>query len=188
NVSKEKHLFLEGLQCDLTGIYQQKNMAGVFAVVEELNKQGYEISEKEIRKGLSRVKKLTGLRGRWEKLGDKPLTYADTGHNEAGIKEVLKHLKQIPYRKLLFVLGMVSDKDIRKILKLLPKQATYFFCKANIPRGMDAVELQTLAKRYKLRGSVYPGVKKALQAARAKAGVNDLVFVGGSTFTVGDAL
>ncbi|MFI5149795.1 MAG: bifunctional folylpolyglutamate synthase/dihydrofolate synthase [Bacteroidia bacterium] len=187
-VRKQGSVFIENLSCDLTGIYQKKNIAGVLAVVEELNKKGVDIAEKDIRKGLSRVKKLTGLRGRWEKLSDNPLTYADTGHNEAGIKEVLKNLKQVPYRNLFFVLGMVNDKDIRKILKLLPKEAEYFFCKANIPRGMDANKLQKTGKIYGLSGKVYPSVKKALEAAQFKAGKKDLVFVGGSTFTVGDAL
>jgi dihydrofolate synthase/folylpolyglutamate synthase len=188
DVKEKGHATVKDVLCDLPGAYQQKNMAGVLAVIAELNKQGFEIGEKEIRKGLSRVRKLTGLRGRWEKLSDHPLTYADTGHNEAGIKEVLKSLEQISYRKLLFVLGMVSDKDITTILKLLPKKAEYFFCKANIPRGMDATQLQAMAKPYYLKGNTYPTVKKALKAAQAKAGKKDLVFVGGSTFTVGDAI
>ncbi len=187
-VKEKGHAPVKDLSCDLPGAYQQKNMAGVLAVIAELNKQGFEIGEKEIRKGLSQVRKLTGLRGRWEKLSDHPLTYADTGHNEAGIKEVLKSMEQIPYHKLLFVLGMVSDKDITTILKLLPKKAEYFFCKANIPRGMDATQLQAMAKPYHLKGNTYPTVKKALKAAQTKAGKNDLVFVGGSTFTVGDAI
>ncbi len=188
NISSEKNVFLKNLFFDLTGLYQQKNIATVFQTLVLLNEYGFDISEKHIREGLSDVTKLTGLRGRWEQLSAKPLTIADTGHNEAGIREVLKQIRLTPHRKLLFVLGMVSDKDISKILNLFPRKADYFFCKASVPRALDAHTLQAMAKNKGLKGAAYPTVRKALLAAQKKAGKGDLVFVGGSTFTVADAL
>jgi dihydrofolate synthase/folylpolyglutamate synthase len=186
--SNKKHLFLKGLESDLAGLYQQKNIATVLKALESLEKSGFDITMQDIRRGIAEVKKRTGLRGRWEQLSDKPLTIADTGHNEAGIREVLNQLKRVPHEKLLFVLGMVGDKDIRKILTLLPRKSEYFFCKASVPRAMDAAELAGLAAEVGLKGTIYSTVRKALYAAQAQAGKNDLVFVGGSTFTVADAL
>jgi dihydrofolate synthase/folylpolyglutamate synthase len=186
--SDKKQLFLKKLESDLAGFYQQKNIATVLKALDVLEKSGFDIKEQDIRLGIAAVKKRTGLRGRWEKLSDKPLTIADTGHNEAGIREVLSQLKRVPHEKLMFVLGMVGDKDIRKILTLLPRRAVYFFCKASVPRAMDAGELAGLAAEAGLKGTVYSTVRKALYAAQAEAGKNDLVFVGGSTFTVADAL
>jgi dihydrofolate synthase/folylpolyglutamate synthase len=188
NIAGEGKVFMKNLSYGLKGRYQQKNIATVFQTLVLLNEQGFDISEKHIRQGIAEVVPMTGLRGRWERISAKPLTIADTGHNEAGIREVLKQIRLTPHRKLLFVLGMVSDKDISKILTLLPRTATYFFCKASIPRALDAHTLQAMAKRKGLKGDPYPTVQKALRAAQKKAGKADLVFVGGSTFTVADAL
>jgi dihydrofolate synthase/folylpolyglutamate synthase len=188
DVFQEGQLILKNLSCDLAGSYQQKNLPAVLQTVVLLQKAGFTLSNKDLRKGLGNVKTLTGLRGRWEKLGTKPLTYADTGHNEAGIKEVLKQIRRTPHKNLFFVLGMVSDKDISSILSLLPKKARYFFCKASVPRAMDARELQEKAGVYGLKGECWPTVKKAAKAARLQARSSDLVVIGGSTFTVADAI
>ena len=173
---------------DLQGSYQVKNVMGVLNTTEILKQKGFIIEETDIKNALSQVQKLTGLHGRWQIIQEKPLVIADTGHNEDGIKEVLDNLKRYTYKTLHFVLGVVNDKDISKILKLLPKDATYYFCKASIPRALDENELATLAKKNGLNGSTFKTVPEALQKAIKQAKVNDLVFVGGSTFTVADIL
>jgi dihydrofolate synthase/folylpolyglutamate synthase len=187
-VKKQGTPWLRNLECGLRGHYQKKNIITVLAAVLELLRQGFDISEQDIRKGILYVSVTTGLRGRWEQLSSNPLTYADTGHNEAGMREVLKQISEIPHYQLYFVLGMVNDKDLSAILSLLPARAEYFFCAASVPRALDATVLQTHAKKHGLKGAVYTSVKDALSAAQAKAGRSDLVFVGGSTFTVADAL
>jgi len=173
---------------DLQGSYQVKNVMGVLNTTEILKQKGFIIEETDIKNALSQVQKLTGLHGRWQIIQEKPLVIADTGHNEDGIKEVLDNLKRYTYKTLHFVLGVVNDKDISKILKLLPKDATYYFCKASIPRALDENELATLAKKNGLNGSTFKTVPEALKKAIKQAKVNDLVFVGGSTFTVADIL
>jgi dihydrofolate synthase/folylpolyglutamate synthase len=176
------------VEMDLIGHYQKKNILGVLQTLKILNDLGICASEKDIRQGLKNVKGLTGIRGRWELLSNSPPTIADTGHNEAGIREVLAQIKKTPHKRLFFVLGMVNDKDIGKILGLLPKNALYYFCKASVPRALDAQLLADQANELGLRGMAWPTVKKALKAAQTKAKNGDLVFVGGSTFTVADAL
>ena len=173
---------------DLQGSYQIKNVMGVLNAIEILKQKGFIIEETDSINALSHVQKLTGLHGRWQVIQEKPLVIADTGHNEDGIKEVIDNLKRYTYKTLHFVLGVVNDKDISNILKLLPKDATYYFCKASIPRALDANELATLAKKNGLNGSTFKTVPEALKKAIKQAKVNDLVFVGGSTFTVADAL
>jgi dihydrofolate synthase/folylpolyglutamate synthase len=175
------------VQLDLTGNYQEENIRTVLQSVNLLQEH-FNIGEKEILSALRKVKQLTGLRGRWEIISKHPLTICDTCHNADGIKEVLKQLKTIKYKKLHFVLGIVNDKDVLGILNLLPHKAKYYFCKANIPRGMDAYELAQFAKIYNLKGEIYPSVKNAFQEAQKAAAEDDLVFVGGSTFTVAEAL
>jgi dihydrofolate synthase/folylpolyglutamate synthase len=177
------------IKCDLPGFYQLKNIRTVMCAVLFLKTMhGFSITDKVILKALASVTKLTGLNGRWQVLSKKPLVIADTGHNEAGIKEVLFQIEKTPHKKLHFVLGMVNDKDITTVLKLLPANAVYYFCKANIPRGLDAWELQEKAKGAKLLGNVFPSVAAALEAAKNSAGSGDLVFVGGSTFTVAEVV
>lgn len=173
---------------DLQGSYQVKNVMGVLNTTEILKQKGFIIEETDSINALSQVQKLTGLHGRWQIIQEKPLVIADTGHNEDGIKEVLDNLKRYTYKTLHFVLGVVNDKDISNILKLLPKDATYYFCKASIPRALDENELAILAKKNGLNGSTFKTVPEALKKAIKQAKVNDLVFVGGSTFTVADAL
>lgn len=175
--------------CDLPGLYQSKNITTVCAAVAILNAEDVcEVTSKQFYKALSNVSELTGLKGRWQVLQQKPLVIADTGHNEAGIKEVLKNIKNTPHKDLHFVIGMVNDKDVSKVLSMLPKKATYYFTKASIPRALDEKGLQQEALKYKLKGDVYPTVKRAVKAAMKGAKKDDLIFVGGSTFVVADAL
>ena len=173
---------------DISGLYQIKNLQGVLSCLEILKKKGFIIEDDAILKALQNVKKLTGLMGRWQTLSENPLIIADTGHNEDGIKEVLKNLERYTYKKLHIVFGVVNDKDVTSILNLLPKTATYYFCKANIPRALPEKELFDLAKQHDLRGKKFPTVSEALTEAKKQAKPTDLIFVGGSTFTVADAL
>ena len=176
------------LVLDLRGSYQVKNLAGVLTAVDELREQGFKISEENLKTALKQVSSLTGLQGRWQTLQQEPLVICDTGHNEDGIKEVLKNIANTPHQNLHMVWGMVKDKDIAKILALLPKDAIYYFCQPNIPRGKPTEELAQEAQKYQLKGQAYTSVAEAYQQALSHAKPNDLVFVGGSTFVVAEVL
>lgn len=179
-----KHLY----KLDLQGNYQIKNVMGVLNTIEYLKQKGFLIEDEMVDTALQQVQKITGLQGRWQIIQEKPLIIADTGHNEDGIKEVLDNLKRYTYKTLHFVLGVVNDKDISKILKLLPKDATYYFCKASIPRALGEKELFEQAEKVGLEGKTFKTVAEALEKAKKQAKPNDLIFVGGSTFTVADIL
>ncbi|WP_142603701.1 bifunctional folylpolyglutamate synthase/dihydrofolate synthase [Solitalea koreensis] len=188
NIDRFNKDILKNLELDLTGIYQKKNICTVLCAVHQLIEQGFKIDEKTIRSALKKVKESTGLMGRWYTILTHPLTICDTGHNEDGITEVVKQIQQTPHEHLHMVFGMVKDKDINHVLELLPKNATYYFCKADIPRGMDAEELSTLAREHGLKGILFSSVKDALKAAQTAAQAHDLVFVGGSTFVVAEVV
>jgi dihydrofolate synthase/folylpolyglutamate synthase len=176
------------LELDLTGIYQRKNISGVLMAASLMRNQGWNISHEDVTKALRSVKTLTGLEGRWQLIKQKPLTICDVAHNEAGIKEIVMQISKLSFRHLHFVLGMVNDKDISGVLALLPKHATYYFCKAAIPRAMEANELKNLAADFNLTGRTYNSVASAFVASQIAANENDLVFVGGSTFVVAEVL
>ncbi len=178
----------KNMYCDLPGIYQQKNIATVVSAVMQLQKQGFRINENDVRHGLQFVKKNTGLLGRWYVLSEKPLIVCDTGHNVNGIELVVQQIAQQKYAQLHMVIGMVKDKDISNILTLLPTNATYYFCKANIPRALDEKELQAQAIGHNLKGKTYPSVKEAFEAAKQAAAKDDMIFVGGSTFVVAEVV
>ncbi len=179
---------IQKLLLDLPGDYQLKNLKTVLGAVDELRQQGYTITDDHIKTALKQVKTLTGLHGRWETISQNPLTICDTGHNPEGIAEVLKNIATVTYNHLHFVLGMVNDKDISKVLSMLPKEATYYFCRPDIPRGLEAESLKDKAESYGLNGEAYPNVKTALAAAQKAAQPNDLVFAGGSTFVVAEVV
>lgn len=170
----------------LLGNYQHRNVKGVLATLQKL--KGFNITEKHIKEGLQHVVRNTGLLGRWQVVGERPTVIMDTAHNSEGLTLVLEQLSQLPHEKLHFVLGFVKDKDLDLILPLFPANAMYYFSKADIPRGLDAHFLKDKAGEYGLQGLVYPSVSKALKAAGDNASEKDVVFVGGSTFTVADAL
>lgn len=186
--SSDSRLQTLDLELDLTGTYQLKNVKTVLTAVDELRKQGFTITDEHIATALKQVRTLTGLHGRWETLSTNPLTICDTGHNPEGIQEVIKNIAAVNYKHLHFVIGMVNDKDSSKVLSMLPKDATYYFCKPDIPRGLDAQSLQQQAEAVDLRGQTYPSVKAAYEAAQQAAGDKDLVFVGGSTFVVAEVV
>ena len=179
---------LENLKSDLTGSYQTKNLLTVLASVDQLNKIGFNINWDAVKDALKNVKKITGLQGRWQTLSKNPLVICDTGHNKAGITEVLQNINQTPHQNLHFVIGMVNDKDISGVLALLPKNATYYFCQPNLERALNVQQLYNQAKNYQLVGKTYLSVKEAFVTAKANAKPNDLVFVGGSTFVVAEVL
>ncbi len=176
------------IETELLGLYQQKNIPAVICVCKILNNKGFTISETHLRAGIKNVVKQTGLLGRWQVLSQQPLVIADTGHNEAGIKEVLIQIRITPHHHLHFVLGVVNDKDIAVILSLLPKDASYYFCQASIPRALNASDLADQAKAAGLTGEVCGSVQNAVLAAKKNAQAGDLIFVGGSTFTAAEAI
>ena len=174
------------LKFGLNGDYQRFNLPGILEAVKQLRNQGWDLSDKALQVGLESISEQTGLKGRWQLLQVNPIILADTGHNEAGIGEVVNQLKKYSYSKLWMVIGMVNDKDISKVLDLLPKEANYIFCQASIPRAMDAHELARKGNEKGLIGQVIPTVTEALEFARKNADSDDLIFVGGSTFVVAE--
>ena len=181
-------LTLPELKPGLQGDWQKRNTKTAVAALKSLDEMGFDISVEHIREGIKNTVSNTGLIGRWQTLHKKPLTICDIGHNRDGIREVLNMIGRTPHKKLHFVLGLVADKNVDPVLELLPKNAIYYFCKADIPRGLDALELQGKARAHHLMGSLYPSVKEAYQQALNNANDDDLVFVGGSTFVVAEAL
>ncbi len=176
------------LALDLTGSYQLKNLATVLSAVSELRKAGFSISADHVKSGLKQVRALTGLQGRWQVLATSPLVISDTGHNEDGIREVLKNIADQQYKTLRMVIGMVKDKDVSHILKMLPKNAVYYFCSPDIPRAKPAAELRDEGGAFGLTGDSYDSVSLALTNAKSDASADDLIFVGGSTFVVGEII
>ena len=126
--------------------------------------------------------------GRWQVLSKKPKVICDTAHNSEGLKEVLTQVAGEVFDRLFVVLGVVNDKDLNKLLPLFPKDAQYFFCKPDVPRGLDAAELQKAAVKHSLEGEVYSSVGEAYSSALIKANKTDLIYIGGSTFTVAEVL
>lgn len=176
------------LSCDLLGSYQIKNIRTALCVFDELNRQTWNVSEESIKQGVAEIVGRTGLLGRWQTIGNKPNVICDTGHNIAGIKEILAQIESMDYRNLHIVFGVVDDKDINEILELMPKNASYYFCCANIPRALDQNILASKAKTFDLVGNTYPSVNAALETAKTNAHKNDLVFIGGSTFVVAEVV
>ena len=175
-------------RCPLLGDYQTKNIQTTICAIYVLNKIGFKIKTDVLIKGIENVVINTGIRGRWEVLADEPLTICDIGHNIDGIAVVVDQIKNTPHKNLHFIIGVVEDKSLSEILETLPLDAIYYFCKANIPRGMDAGELAAAAAAAGLRGQAYSSVSDAFKAARKNAGAEDMVFVGGSTFVVAEVL
>lgn len=176
------------LSLDLTGSHQLKNILTVIESVLMLKERGYHIPDEAVYSALKKVKKLTGLQGRWQTLSKNPLVICDTGHNKAGLLEVLQNIKQTPHQHLHLVLGMVKDKDISGVLAILPKNATYYFCQPALERALPAQELAAQANEFGLKGKTFANVANAFQNAKEMADPNDLIFVGGSTFVVAEII
>jgi dihydrofolate synthase/folylpolyglutamate synthase len=170
----------------LLGNYQQKNVKGVLCALSVLT--GFSVSEGHIKNGLMRVQENTGLLGRWQVLGEAPRIICDTAHNKEGIALVMKQLLAEPYDSLHMVMGFVKEKDLSGIFDALPKEAHYYFCKPNIPRGKDVEVLMEEAKVYGIGGIPFESVQTALGAAKRAANTKDLIFVGGSNFVVAEVV
>ena len=176
------------LYVELGGFAQEKNARTVLAAVMMLRKMNYNISDNAVVEGFSHVTTLTGLMGRWQTVNSEPRIICDTGHNEHAMRQIVEQLKSETYDQLHIVIGMVDDKDVTAVLKLLPKDATYYFTQADIARAIPAEQLAEQAGELGLTGSVYPIVQQAVEAAQQKAANKDLIFIGGSSFIVADAL
>jgi dihydrofolate synthase/folylpolyglutamate synthase len=171
---------------DLPGIYQCKNLVTVLSACSVLKESGFQIPEKDIHTGLRKVKKLTGFHGRWELIHEQPAVILDVGHNEDGMKQIVQQLELTDHHELHIILGMVKDKEVEKVLSLLPHQAHYYFTRAQIPRAFNAEILKQIAEQLNLKGEVFPDVNMALKNAFEKAGKEDLILICGSVFLVGE--
>lgn len=183
-------LFASDKQCnfqtDLLGSYQQNNLRTAVIALKSL--EGFNISNSDIEKGLSNVSMTTGLKGRWQVLQEEPKVICDTAHNREGLIYVMNQLKKEKYSALHIVLGVVNDKNLDQILNLFPKKAKYYFCKPNIPRGLEAFELKEKANEFNLLGDVYNSVSGAYNKAKDASSKKDLIYVGGSTFVVAEVI
>ncbi|WOC39778.1 folylpolyglutamate synthase/dihydrofolate synthase family protein [Polaribacter sp. HL-MS24] len=171
---------------DLLGNYQKKNVLTALAAIEQL--KGFDVSREQLQNGLLRVAQNTNLKGRWQILKEQPMVICDTAHNKEGLEIVLNQLRNLSYSRLHFVLGVVSDKDLERILPMFPTKATYYFCKPNIPRGLSEVILQEKASEFNLKGKKYESVEKAYSEALLNANQNDMIYIGGSTFVVAEII
>ena len=177
------------LKGELGGYAQEKNARTILTVIQELQKLDYRIPAGAVYDGFAHVTELTGLGGRWQVLqAEKPKIVCDTGHNAHGIRYIVEQLKNEEYNRLHIVFGMVNDKDIDAVLRLLPKHAVYYFTKASVQRALNEKLLAAQAGELGLRGGTYETVAEAINAAKKNAGENDFVFIGGSSFVVADAL
>lgn len=176
------------LRSPLAGIYQLKNFKTVLQTINTIETKRFKISEENILNGIGKVIENTGLLGRWQILGTSPLIVADTAHNEHGIVEIIGQIKQIKYTKLHLVLGFVKEKEIEKILEMFPKNAKYYFCKPDIPRGMELEKIVSISEKMKLDFQLFNSVNEAYLEAKKNANQNDLVYCGGSTFVVAEIL
>mgnify|MGYP003645659010 CR=1 FL=1 len=175
-------------ESDLKGSYQAKNIKTVAQTLTVLQPLGFKTSEKQIIKGLKNVVKNTGLLGRWQTLQYDPKIICDTAHNKEGLSYVIRQLEKETFKKLHMVIGMVNDKNIDSVLDLFPKKATYYFCKPDIPRGLDAEILKQYFAEKGYKGNAYKSVNEAFVFAKKQAKSNDLIYVGGSTFVVAEII
>lgn len=178
------------VKVDLQGPFQEKNMTTLFQCIESINDLNLfkMIREYDIRNGLPKLRELTNYKGRWQRLQENPTVICDSAHNESGLTYTMGALEKMTFDNLHIVLGMVNDKEVEKMLKFFPVKATYYFCKAAIPRGLPAGILRDKAAGLGLNGDIYDSVKDALAAAKKEAKKTDLIYVGGSTFVVAEVI
>lgn len=175
-------------ESDLKGVYQKKNKKTAVCALKLLQENSWHISEDNIRNGILNTVKNTGLQGRYQTLQKSPRVICDTAHNKEGLALVLHQIQEEPYENLHIVLGVVNDKDLESILPLFPTQATYYFCKPDVPRGLEASILAKTAKEFELTGMTFNSINKAYASALENASENDLIYIGGSTFTVAEVV
>jgi dihydrofolate synthase/folylpolyglutamate synthase len=180
-------LISETYPSDLLGDYQTHNKKTVVQTLKVLNEQtDFKVSVENIKSGLLKVVKSTGLLGRWQQLGENPKVICDTAHNKNGLEIVLNQIQKETFDQLHIVLGVVNDKELEEVLPLFPKNASYYFCKPNIPRGLDASILQEKASQFTLIGNTYTSVTDAYNSAKNNSTKNDFIYIGGSTFVVAE--
>jgi dihydrofolate synthase/folylpolyglutamate synthase len=176
----------EDFTSDLLGLYQKKNANTAAKALKHLS--NFAISKEQIIIGLQNVVRNTGFKGRWQLLNEIPKVICDTAHNKEGVTIVMEQLQKESFDELHIVLGVVNDKKLDDILSLFPKEAHYYFCKPNIPRGLNAIELQQIASGFGLVGEIYDSVSKAYQTAFQNCKDSDVLYVGGSTFVVAEVI
>jgi dihydrofolate synthase/folylpolyglutamate synthase len=188
DVTSKEHNITETFELDLNGLYQTKNLRTVICAEGILMELGFTINNKAEKTALSNVKTITGLYGRWDVLETNPTLVLDVGHNEDGIKQILDQLQRTTDidQRLHFVIGMVHDKDITKVLSMLPATASYYFSNAHIPRAMPHVALKEKAAAFQLQGNGFDDVNEAIAAAKENAAINDVIIVCGSVFLVAE--
>ena len=175
-------------ECELKGSYQNKNIKTAIAAIELLNNSEISINEKNIKDGLNKIIQNTGIRGRWEIIGNKPLIICDIAHNIDALSIVINDLKLINSNKIHFVLGFVNDKNLDSIVDLFPESSNYYFARPNIERGLDELELQELFNNNNRIGKSYPSVAQAFKSAIKQSNLDDVIYVGGSTFVVSEVI
>lgn len=178
----------EDFTTDLKGSYQSKNIKGVIQSIKQLQQKGFVISNQNIKTGLLNTVKNTDLKGRWQTLGTNPKVICDTAHNKEGLTLAIQQLLKETHQHLHIVFGVVNDKDVMSILPLLPKKATYYFCKPDVPRGLDQNILSTLFLDNGFSGNSYASVSEAYNFALKAASVDDVIYIGGSTFVVAEVV
>lgn len=171
---------------DLQGVYQTKNLLTVLEACSILQQKGWKLDNDAIQQGLKHTKKITGLHGRWEVIHTSPLVVMDVAHNADGIRQLVQQAELISHDQLHIIIGMVKDKDIDRVLSLLPKTANYYFTKAQIPRALPENELMEKAGKLKLKGDSFPDVNEALEFALQHTHPDDLIIICGSVFLVGE--
>ena len=175
-------------ECELKGSYQNKNIKTAIAAIELLNNSEISINEKNIKDGLNKIIQNTGIRGRWEIIENKPLIICDIAHNIDALSIVINDLKLINSNKIHFVLGFVNDKNLDSIVDLFPESSNYYFARPNIERGLDELELQELFNNNNRIGKSYPSVAQAFKSAIKQSNLDDVIYVGGSTFVVSEVI
>lgn len=190
-IKEGQRILFSNIKLNLIGNFQKKNMLTALQAILIFDEiQGTPIFEslQSIKAGFKKVKSLTNFIGRWEKLGENPTILCDSAHNEAGLTLAMEEVKALSFEKLHIVMGVVNDKDVGKVFKIFPKDATYYFAKPNIPRGLDAQILKEKAAAFGVEGQVFESVKSALLGAKKAANKEDLIYVGGSTFVVAEVI
>ena len=187
NVKEMRTNTVEKLRLDLNGIYQAKNVCTVLCAIQALRNQGFTIPENVLHNALENVKTLTGISGRWDIVGQKPMLVLDVAHNRDGIQQVLAQLQTgHQHEDIHFVLGFVKDKDVEQVLNLFPKAASYYFTNAHIPRALPHLELKNMAANKGLVGESYDDVNVAIMAAKQRTKAEDVIMVCGSFFIIGE--
>ncbi len=175
-------------ECELKGSYQKKNIKTAIVAIELLNDTEIKINEKNIIDGLNKIIQNTGIRGRWEIIGNKPLIICDVAHNIDALSIVINDIMSIKSNKIHFVLGFVNDKNLGSIVDIFPESSNYYFAKPNIERGLDELELQELFKNNNRIGESYSSIEQAFKSAIKQSDPNDVIYIGGSTFVVSEVI